>query len=277
METRSYSELERKIIQRMIQDQDKSLVCLSNLIQRNGVQDLLPKGFYIELSEKDNARMFTDSIDLKDAKELHLKAFKFVCTIVGLLRHLEEERLIVLADELRISRVGSNASDCLPTEVVFIPDNHKEPLYKYGRHSIFVTDSLVNLAKRGFKSSEQVRHEEELRGANRNFKLSILATVIALLGLAASVLTPLWESKEVLIQNKELGEFLSNPNLGKVSVSLENEKIKGDFSITELKGVDFNQLGHEKEIRELQQQLDELRTKFAEPALDHQSKPAPDN
>ncbi|WP_293008146.1 hypothetical protein [Nitrosomonas sp.] len=235
---RKFSELEKRLITRMIEldDDTDSLTVLGNMMEF-----YLPDYCYIEVKSQNNI-----SIQIKKELEQKLTAdclrkidkdiTKNLLSIVALFEYLETEKLAYFVGDLNFNTLGIFFDGIEYIKCEFLDNDLKPVIYKYTRKKIFVSETLRVIEQNGFKTDEEIIHEKELSSVNRQLKLTYCALFLTLVGLIFSSSLPFWVVSPIDVKNDLVVIELN-----------ENTIIKIQQSITEIINQLFAELVNTKQ------------------------------
>ena len=214
---RAFSEFERKIIQRMIEldEKPRSLNVLGNILDSFYGNSHLPDFCYISVeSETDvSIQVKTDELNRHGVdwiQELDGNISKILLVTVTLFEYLHESKLAYFVGELDFKSLGQVWADENYTPCDFLEAESKALIYKYTRKKVYLTETLKVLAKNDFKSEEELRHEEVQRSTKKQLKFTQIALALTFLGLVASIIVPALSTTKVRIENNTISRALTD-------------------------------------------------------------------
>ncbi|MGJ8724601.1 MAG: hypothetical protein ACSHYB_08595 [Roseibacillus sp.] len=226
MEQRFFSDLEKEIIQRMLDiDAKRGYLVLNNLLAEGTHKGLLSFDSYIDLKSEHEVvvKVKKASFGTNQIKKLDWEVSKIIVTVVELFKYLEESRLVLGAGKYKPSAIGTVWQDEEYIDCHFVAEDVKPSIYKLAGKQFWVSQSLRELAERNFASQEEIRHKAEIAGAQRNLRNSKIATRIAMAGLIISLILPFSKSDSVTISNESLKATVEVPEL-KILQTIEEDR-----------------------------------------------------
>jgi len=247
---RIFSEFEKKIIERMIELDEKSgsLNVLGNIFDSFSEELSLPDYCYIKVKSETDASIqikkdIIDQIDPNTLRVLDDELSKFLLTTVKLFEYLENNGLAYFLGNLELESLGQVWANTEYVSCEFLEEESKTLLNKYTKKKIYVTEELRELVRNKFKPQERIRWERELFHTR-------VAVLITFLGLLASILVPLLSTSIVEIKNQTKTGIIEielkniNSELKKVSNVINRAtvgavEVKNDMSkdLSEIKSI----------------------------------------
>ncbi len=229
---RAFSELEKQLIHRMIELDDKagSLNCLNNIINHFYGKSHLPDYCYIELKAENNVSIHikTDVLNKSDADWLNAvdkDISKKLLSIVALFKYLETQTLAYFVGGLESNSLGTKWDETDYTKCNFLDTDLKPVIFEYARKKIFVSETLRVFVNNGFKTDEEIRQEKEILTIAKQLKYTRIALVITFIGLISSILVPNLVVSNINIKNDRIITELNPKTIGATQEAL-NEGIK---------------------------------------------------
>ncbi|WP_320055761.1 hypothetical protein [Desulfuromonas thiophila] len=213
---RAFSKLEKQLIQRMIELDDKagSLNVLGNIIDSFYGESHLPDHCYIELKAENDV-----SIQIRDEalnanaidwiRSVNEDISKNLLSVVSLFEYLETQKLAYFVGDLNIDSLGEVCTDTEYKRCEFLDDDLKPIIYKYSRKKIFVSETLRVFVEKGYKTDEELRHETEMSSMSEQLKFTRIALGATFLGLLISILVPIYVTSAINIKNDRIITELS--------------------------------------------------------------------
>ena len=245
---RAFSDFERKIIQRMIEldEKPRSLNVLGNILNSFYGDSHLPDYCYISVESETNVSIQVKTDELNShgvdwLQELDGNISKILLVTVILFEYLQESKLADFVGEIDSKSLGVVSTDDIDnnnyTTCDFLEDESKKLIYKYTRKKVYLTETLKVLANNNFKSEEEIRHEEVQNSTKKQLKFTQVALALTFFGLIASIFIPMFSTTEVKIKNDTVStsitksaETISNKlsnlqdSLNRVQISFNNKE-----------------------------------------------------
>ncbi|EHJ92082.1 hypothetical protein KUC_2027 [Vreelandella boliviensis LC1] len=185
-----------------LEDAPGYLNVLGNIIGSFYGATQLPKNCYIELKGKSDVFIHIETQALNQNVVVWINRIdeditKKLITIVALFQCLENEKLAYFVGELNLEILGEVWADNKYTKCEFLDDDLKPLIFKYSRKKIFVSETLRLLEKNGFKTDEELRHENEIVSMGDQLKYTRMALGITIIGLVVSSLMPVLVTSSV--------------------------------------------------------------------------------
>ena len=191
-------------------DESEGYIVLNNLFDFGG-EYRLPDGCYVQLNGPQDVCIQIESayINVPDFfRKVDFRISKMLVTIIALFEDLEKQRLAFFSGDADIDCLGVRCGNTEYARCDFLDKDLMPPVYKYARRRIYVSETLRVLAKNGFKTEEELHHEQELQNVRRQLRFTNYALRIAILGLFASVLVPIgvakWITGTIMITNPKI-------------------------------------------------------------------------
>lgn len=232
---RSFSKFEKKIIERMIELDDKSgsLNVMSNIYDSFSKELSLPDYCYVKImSETDISIQIKNNviekIDSSSLLVLDDSLSKVLLTTVKLFEYLEKNGLAYFIGDLELNSLGMVWANTEYVKCEFLEAESKKLIYKYVRKKIYVTEELKELFNNHFKSKEQIWHEEVLASTEKELLYTRVALSLTFLGLLASIIIPLLSTtkieikKEIKVKNLEQIYNKTTKQLHELVISMDN-------------------------------------------------------
>lgn len=222
MSLRKFADFEKDVIRRMVEiDANKGFLVLNNLLARGGGNSLLPYDCYIDLKSESEVTIKVREKDFNRAnpevlKNIDWKVSKIIVSVIDLFRHLEETGLVVLYGNYETETIGNKWQDEPYLTCNFIDIDLMPRIFRLARRRIFVSESLRNLVEAGFLTQEEIHHNDQMASARRSLNISWIANGVAICGLLASLLMPIFKSDTVTIANQSLAGVVEVPELEKL-------------------------------------------------------------
>lgn len=220
---RAFSDLEKQLIHRMIELDDKpgSLNVLGNIIDSFYGESHLPDHCYVSLKSptdvsiqirdealQENGLDWIRSVDSDISKKLLI--------VVALFEYLEAQKLVCLVGDLDLQSLGGVWVDTNYTRCEFLDDDLKPLIYKYSRKKIFISETLRAFVNNQFKTDEELRHEKEVSVISDQLKFTRIALGITILGLLISILVPILVTSAIDIKNDKVVTELNEKTIFEV-------------------------------------------------------------
>jgi len=236
---RAFSNLEKQLVRRMIELEDEvgSLNVLGNILDSFYGKTHLPDHCFIELkNERDVSIQVRDHAlnqnGLDWIREIDEDISKKLLTVVALFQYLEDEKLAYFVGDLDFNSLGEVWSDTKYIRCEFLDDDLKPLIFKYSRKKIFVSETLRILEENGFKTDEELRHEEEVSSMKKQLGLTQVALGITFLGLLILIFIPILVTSSVEIEKSDLPSALAavEKQLERIGdIEEDSNKIIGDL------------------------------------------------
>ena len=261
---RAFSEFERKIIQRMIEldEKSRSLNVLGNILDSFYGNSHLPDFCYISVESETDVSIQVKTEELNRhgvdwLQEIDGNISKILLVTVTLFEYLHESKLAYFVGELDFKSLGQVWADENYTPCDFLEAESKALIYKYTRKKVYLTETLKVLANNDFKSEEELRHEEVQRSTKKQLKFTQVALALTFLGLVASIIVPALSTTKVRIENNTISRALTGSTdiLSNKIATLENgvRSIKNSIDAKQYQG-----------LSDINNQLIELNTHVVE-------------
>lgn len=228
---RTFSDLEKTLVRKMIELDDKSgsLNVLGNIINSFDGHAGLAEHCYIELKSENDVfiHVKTHTFEQNGAdwiRSIDNAISKKLLTVVALFQYLEDERLAYFIGDLDIKNLGEKCIGVEYMQCKFLEDDLKPLIFKYSRKKIFVSETLRLLVTNGFKTDEELRHEAEIVSMGNQLNNTRWALGFTVIGLFISIMIPTLTTSSVEVKNIELVN--SQPALAAIENQLQrmNEK-----------------------------------------------------
>ncbi|GAB7562079.1 hypothetical protein LG202_01180 [Methylobacillus methanolivorans] len=225
---RAFSDLEKQLIHRMIQLDDKpgSLNVLGNIIDSFYGKSHLPEHCYVSLKSPTDV-----SIQIRDEaleqnsldwiRSVDSDISKKLLIVVALFEYLEAQKLVYLVGDLDLQSLGEVGADTEYTRFEFLDDDLKPLIYKYSRKKIFISETLRAFVNNQFKTDEELRHEKEVSVISDQLKFTRIALGIAIVGLLVSILVPILVTSAIDIKNEKIVTELNEKTIFEAEKSLK--------------------------------------------------------
>lgn len=207
---RAFSDLEKTLVRKMIEFDDKSgsLNILGNIINPFDGHAGLAEHCYIELESENDVYIQIKTHVLEQhtvdwIRSIDKDISKKLLTVVALFQYLEDEKLAYFLGDLDLKTLGKKWDDAEYTQFEFLDDYLKPLIFKYSRKKIFVSETLRLLEAHGFKTDEELRHEAEITSMGEQLKFTRWALGVTVIGLIASIITPILTTSSVEVKNIE--------------------------------------------------------------------------
>lgn len=212
---RVFNEFEKLILRRAI-DLDResgSLITLSNLLTYSIGYNQIPSYCYISIDSPDdvNIMLLEDEFNkvnpndqLTLIKEIDYKIAKLLLTVISLFDYLEKQRLIFFTGDFEISHLGIKVENMVYVKCDFLENDIKALVYNYGRKRLFVSETLKFIVSNGFKTTEDLKIEHDIKSTNFQLRLTQIGMIIALLALFATICLPIFYTCTVKIANESI-------------------------------------------------------------------------
>jgi len=215
---RSFSEFEKKIINRMIELDEKSgsLNVLGNIFDSFLSELKLPNYCYVEIISEENVtiQLKKDALDQLSPPDLRViddQLSKILLTTVKLFEYLEINGLAYFVGDLDLKTLGEVWEDTDYVTCEFLENESKKLLYYYTRKKIYVTEELKEIYRNKFKTEEQISTQKELLYTR-------IALLLAFSGLLSSILIPI-----IFTSNVEIIKELDVKNIGLISSEIKKQ------------------------------------------------------
>ncbi|PIW04167.1 MAG: hypothetical protein COW40_11185 [Cytophagales bacterium CG17_big_fil_post_rev_8_21_14_2_50_40_13] len=198
--TRKFSELEKKIIEMMIDihQSDDVLNIMGNIFHSaQGVA--LPSGVYLYVgTQQDDASFLIEQAlaESPDFSKKETRAFKLVASVVTLPRFLEKNAFITLTnsnfDKSKPYFIGEEPEK---TTIPFQGVDHKyrADLYRFATSRIFVSEELITFVNNGYKTEDELAKEREVSLLKSQLSFSQKAFWASFIGLLLSVVVLVYQ------------------------------------------------------------------------------------
>jgi hypothetical protein len=205
---RAFSDLEKQLIHRMIELDDKSgsLNVLGNILDSFYGKSHLPDHCYVELkSPKDvSIQVRDDALNengLDWIRDVDSEISKKLLIVVALFEYLEAQKLVYFVGDLDLNSLGEVWADTKYTRCEFLDDDLKPLIYKYSRRKIFVLETLRVFVNNDFKTDEEIRHNKEVLSISEQLKFTRIALGMTIAGLIISIMVPILVTSAIDIKN----------------------------------------------------------------------------
>jgi hypothetical protein len=111
--------------------------------------------------------------------------------------------------------------DTAYTRCEFLDDDLKPVIYKYARKKIFISETLRVFVKNGFKTDEEIRHENEVLSIAKQLKLTRIALAFTFAGLLISIFMPIIVISGVDIKNDRIVTELNQKTIDATQKAFE--------------------------------------------------------
>jgi len=220
-----------------LEDEVGSLNVLGNILDSFYGKTHLPDHCFIELkNERDVSIQVRDHAlnqnGLDWIREIDEDISKKLLTVVALFQYLEDEKLAYFVGDLDFNSLGEVWSDTKYIRCEFLDDDLKPLIFKYSRKKIFVSETLRILEENGFKTDEELRHEEEVSSMKKQLGLTQVALGITFLGLLILIFIPILVTSSVEIEKSDLPSALAavEKQLERIGdIEEDSNKIIGDL------------------------------------------------
>lgn len=216
---RKFSELEKKIIEAMIEiHQGNDVLNVMGNIFHSVRGGALPSGFYLQIGPQQNDATFLieqNSEETLDFTKKETQAFKLIASIVTLFRFLEKNALVTITnsnfDKSIPYIIGEN-----PTVPTFtfqgIDHEYRADLYRFSTSRIFVAEELITYVQQGYKTKDEMARDREISLLKSQLRFSQKAFWISFAGLILSVFVSAYQvlsTPKVVLQGSTI-ESISN-------------------------------------------------------------------
>lgn len=205
---RAFSDLEKQLIHRMIELDDKSgsLNVLGSILDSFYGKSHLPDHCYVELkSPKDvSIQVRDDALNengLDWIRNVDSEISKKLLIVVALFEYLETQKLVYFVGDLDLKSLGEVWADTKYTRCEFLDDDLKPLIYKYSRRKIFVLETLRVFVNNDFKTDEEIRHNKEVLSISEQLKFTRIALGMTIVGLIISIMVPILVTSAIDIKN----------------------------------------------------------------------------
>ncbi len=225
---RAFSDLEKQLIHRMIELDDKpgSLNVLENIIDSFYGESHLPDHCYVSLKSPTNVsiQIRNEAIEqngLDWIRSVDNDISKKLLVVVALFEYLEAQKLVYLVGDLDIESLGEVWIDTKYARCEFLDDDLKPLIYKYARKKIFVSETLRAFVQNKFKTDEEIRHEQEVSAISEQLKFTRIAFGMTIIGLLISILVPVLVTSAIDIKNDKIVTELNDKTILDVGKAVE--------------------------------------------------------
>jgi hypothetical protein len=208
---KDFSDQEKKIIKKIIYLDDSPATF--NVIN-NIIEDIFDFNFFIKLESdvycpllvnKDYFDKMTNEYGSMWINEFTKDLTKSLFLLIGLLKYLERENLIILSGEFDVKYLGVPDTIGQKLEYQLEDKSLIKDIYLYSRKRIIATESLRTLLKNDYKSIQEIQIINELRYNKKLLKWTIFGVAIAGISFLGSFIFQLFMSpSEVRLTNDEL-------------------------------------------------------------------------
>jgi len=205
---RAFSDLEKKLIHRMIELDDKSgsLNVLGNILDSFYGQSHLPDHCYVELKSPEDVSIQVRDEALEEKgldwiSSVDSEISKKLLIVVALFEYLEKQKLVYFVGDLDLNSLGEVWSDTKYIKFEFLDDDLKPLIYKYSRRKIFVLETLRVFVNNDFKTDEEIRHDKEVSSISEQLKFTRIALGMTIAGLIISIMVPILVTSAIDIKN----------------------------------------------------------------------------
>jgi hypothetical protein len=209
---RVFSDFERIIIEELIKGykKDNYVNCLNNLLTLRA--DIQPQGYFLTNNHHGGlSQVFTYTTDEQIEIDFGSSINSFIMSLIELFEYLEQNKLIILVPltlETGETSLGREKEADLK-RFDSLPDSFRKRLYPFAASEIFISQTLMNHVNNQYKSSEDLRHEEEmdklsdqLAHTKKAFWFSFSGLLLSVIISAVSVGVNIWGKTTVKVEQK---------------------------------------------------------------------------
>lgn len=216
---KKYSLFDKEIIKQILKIDDESSFNVFNNIINGKIETL--EYAYIDLESTDKCTLYLEEKYVQRKEELdgdfalrniveELKR-KLLSTL-ALIKHLEIDCLVLVSSDLDLKTIGIKANSR------YITYNYEDKsltdlLQRYAKKEITPLEDLRELARRNFKSDEEIRHEQEIAQIERSARTAQFAIAISIISIIASAIIPIFVTTDVKLQQNKINVHLEDQQL----------------------------------------------------------------
>lgn len=192
--------------------------------------DIQPQGYFLTNHNYGaHSQVFIYTTDEQIEKDFGSSINSFIMSLIELFEYLEQNKFITLVPlalatgETPLGR--EREADLIPFDS--LPDSFRKRLYPFAASEIFISQMLMNHVNNQYKSSEDLRHEEEmeklsnqLTHTKKAFWFSFLGLLLSVTISAVSIGVNVWGKTTVKVEEMPSGQIPSELQI--ISETLKN-------------------------------------------------------